>query len=107
MNPFSPDGKTIDQWLSHQPTGVRDVLDRARLIADITRELHLWSPEPWIRQIRVANIRNDTLIVYATSATVLVQLRYRRQSLLSWLNQRFQLGCTEVEAKVRPVTLAR
>lgn len=107
MNPSRPDGKTIDQWLQHQPSGVRNLLDRARLIADVTRELHRWSPDPWITQIRVANIRDHTVVIHAASASALVPLRYRRQALLTWLNDRFQLECTELEAKVRPATTPR
>lgn len=102
MNPSRTDGKPIGEWLGQQPAGLRSLLDRARLIAELNRVLPSWSADPWVTQIRVANIREGTLVIHAGSAAVLVQLRYRGQSLLAWCNDRFRLDCSKIEAKVRP-----
>ncbi|HSW13712.1 MAG TPA: DciA family protein [Solimonas sp.] len=102
MNPSNLDGKPIGDWLRQQPADVRGLFDRARLIADMNRALPTWSAEPWITQIRVANVRDETLVIHAYSAAALIPLRYRKQQLLAWFNDRFQLQCQKIEAKVRP-----
>ena len=102
MNPSNFDGKPIGDWLRQQPAEVRSLLNRARLIADMNRALPSWSAEPWISLIRIANVRDETLVIHAYSATALIPLRYRKQQLLAWLNDRFQLKCDKLEAKVRP-----
>lgn len=102
MNPQKFDGKPIGDWLRQQPSELRGLLDRARLLADINRALPSWSAEPWVALIRVANVRGETLVIHARTAAALVPLRYRSTALLAWLNQRFRLGCTKTEAKVKP-----
>ena len=102
MNPQKFSGKPIGDWLRQQPAELRGVLDRARLLADINRALPSWSAEPWVKLIRVANIRGETLVIHAHCAAALVPLRHRGTALLTWLNQRFNLGCTKTEAKVKP-----
>ncbi|AXQ28088.1 DUF721 domain-containing protein [Solimonas sp. K1W22B-7] len=102
MNPQKNNGKPIGDWLRQQPAELRGLLDRARLIADMNRALPSWSAEPWVALIRVANVRGETLVIHANSAAALVPLRYRSTALLAWLNQRFSLGCTKTEAKVKP-----
>lgn len=102
MNLSKLDGKPIGEWLRQQPADKGSLLNRARLIADLNRALPSWSAEPWISLIRIANIRDETLIIHVRSATALVPLRYRSESLLTWLNTRFQIECRKLEAKVRP-----
>lgn len=102
MSRPTPDGEPLDQWLRRQPRTVRDLLDHARLLADINRSLLQWCSEPWVDQIRIANLRDGTLVVFSASAAALVPLRYRSADLLAWINSRFQPACTRIEAKVRP-----
>lgn len=102
MNPSKHDGKPIGDWLRQQPADVRGLLNRARLIAEMNLALPSWSAEPWVSQIRIANVRDESLIIHTRSAAALVPLRYRQQNLLAWLNTRFQLDCQKIEAKVRP-----
>lgn len=61
-----------------------------------------WSDEPWLAQIRLANIRNGTLVLHSSSAAALIQLRQHQRGLLDYLNQRFQIRCDQLEARVRP-----
>lgn len=104
MTPHSPDDdrRALPQWLDRQPRTIRDVLNRARYIEDLNRQLRQWSDEPWLAQIRIANIRDETVVVFSSSAAALVQLRYRKQSLLDWLNARTGLECARIDARVRP-----
>src|SRR3546814_6288654 len=60
------------------------------LLADINRSLPSWCAEPWVRQIRVANIRGQTVVVFSASASALVPLRHRSSTFLLWLNDHYR-----------------
>lgn len=104
MPPFPHDPLPLQQWLSHQPGELRVLLARAQQLADINKALQQWNSEPWLAQIHLANIRNDTLVIFSSSAAALVVLRNRQKALLDFINQRFHLTCTLIEAKVRPIS---
>jgi len=101
MNPSTTDGRPIGEWLRQQPDSLRDLLDRARLLAEMNRALPSWTTDAWIKQVQIVNVRDGTLVIHAHSAAALVQLRYRKQSLLAWCNDRFGTDCQKLEAKVR------
>jgi hypothetical protein len=107
MSPSQNEGLLLKQWLDSQPRRLNDLLSHAHRLADINRALAQWSTEPWLAQVRVANIREGAVILFSSSAAALVPLRYRSQELLTWLNERFHLGCTRVETKVRPALPGR
>ncbi|HEY0973103.1 MAG TPA: DciA family protein [Solimonas sp.] len=102
MTSYPRDALTLRQCLGQQPLALTQTFERARRLSEISLALRDWSPEPWMSQIRVANIRGDTLVIYSASAAALVPLRHRSAALLSWLNDRYQLTCTRLDAKVRP-----
>lgn len=98
---------TADPALLHgrllqQPGDIEPLLQRVRRIEALDRALHLWTGEPWLAAIRVANLRGDTLVVFADSASAATALRYRRDDLLDYLRQRHGLAVSRIEAKVRP-----
>lgn len=100
---MSKDPETLANWLRHQPLNVRGLLTRAQRLTEMNDALQeQWGSEPWMRSIRIANVRGNTLVVYANSATAIVPLRYRSQAMLAFLQQRFALNCLEIDAKVRP-----
>lgn len=96
------DPRNLRQILSQTPQALGGVLERARRLADINRALRDWCDEPWVHQIRIANVRGDTVVLYSASASALVPLRHHSRSLLAWLKTRYQLSCTRIETKVRP-----
>ena len=99
----SKDAPTMQDWLSRQNSSVQDILRRGQTLATINQTLKQhWSDELWINQIRVANIRGTTLVVFVQTAAVQIPLRYRKQALLNFLQQQFGLTCTELEVKVVP-----
>jgi hypothetical protein len=104
MPPTEHDGLPLHHWLEAQSRSVHDLLSHAHRLAEINHALQhrQWSDEGWIAQVRVANIRDQTVVLFSASAAALVPLRYRSQELLAWLNQRFGLQCTQLETKVRP-----
>nr|WP_240954251.1 DciA family protein [Solimonas marina] len=77
-------------------------LPQVRQLADINRALPSWCAEPWVRHLRVANVRRQTVVVYSASAAALIPLRHRSKDLLHWLNDHYRLSCTRIETKVRP-----
>lgn len=94
------DPQSLEQLLKRMP-GVGS-LTRAQHLAVINRSLPYWCAEPWIAQIRVANLRNRTVVVFSGSAAALVPLRHRGQAFLDWLKNHHGLDCDRLEAKVRP-----
>ena len=97
------DAPVMGDWLNNQELKTREVLNRGRILASINQVLKdQWIQEIWIDQIRIANIRGTTLVVFVQSAAVLIPLRYKKQSLLDFVNREFELNCTELDAKVVP-----
>lgn len=94
--------RNLRQILSHGPEAAGGLLARTQRLADINRALRDWCDEPWVDHVRVANIRGETVILYASSAPALLRLRHHTRSLLAWLNARYPLRCTRIESKVRP-----
>lgn len=102
MNPDSaPEPRLLKQCLRQGGNTLGAALNRARWLAEIGESLNEWTQEPWIREIRIANIRDETVVVYATSAAALVPLRNRSPALLEWLGRRHRVFCTRVDARVR------
>ena len=79
-------------------------LTRAQQFAAINRSLPQWCAEPWVGQIRIANLRDQTVVVFSASAAALVPLRHRSQAFLAWLRDHHRLDCSRLEAKVRPAS---
>lgn len=84
-----------------QPGDFETLLERVRRIEALDRALHQWSNESWLANIRVANFRGDTLVVFSDSAASLTTLRYQRETLLAWLRERHGLPVNRIEARVR------
>ena len=81
---------------------VETLLQRVRRIEALDRALHEWSSEPWLSAIRVANLREDTLVVFSDNASAATTMRYRREDLLTYLRERHGLDVGRLETKVRP-----
>ncbi|TXH04428.1 MAG: DUF721 domain-containing protein [Nevskiaceae bacterium] len=100
---MSQDAEPLHRWLQQQPASIRGVMARAQRLAQINRALQQqWAAEPWIQAVRIANIRENVVVIYAQTASALIPLRYRKTALLAFLQQRFELTCNEIDAKVRP-----
>lgn len=99
------DAKPLNNWLQQQPATVGRLLTRAQRLSQINCALkEQWADEPWIHLIRVANIRGSTVVIYVQTASAIIPLRYRREALLAFLKQRFELVCLEMDAKVKPLS---
>ncbi len=96
------DAQSLHQRLQHSD-GFRRLMEQATRIAELNRALRQWTQEPWLDSIRLVNVRDDTVVIYASTAAALVPLRYRQQALLAFLQERFNLNCSKIEAKVKPL----
>lgn len=97
------DVPTVQDWLVRQDAKTLDALGRSRTLHLINQCLkEQWAHEPWIDQVRIANFRGTTLVVFTLTAAVLVPLRYKKQALLELISREFDLHCTELETKVVP-----
>ncbi len=103
MTSYPRDSLSLKQCLGQDAHALTQTIERARKLSELSRALRDWCHEPWIAQIRIANIRGETLVIYSASAAALIPLRHRSDALLAWLNDRFKLRCTRLEAKVRPL----
>ena len=87
--------------LLQQPGDFEPLLQRVRRLQALNSLLQRWTSEPWLTAIRVANLRGETLVVYADNAAALTALRYRRDSLLGWLQQQ-GVPVLKLDMRVRP-----
>lgn len=87
--------------LLKKPGDLESLLDRIQRIEALDRVLHQWSNESWLANIRVANLRGDTLVVFSDSAASLTTLRYQRENLLTWLREHHGLAISRIEARVK------
>jgi hypothetical protein len=96
------DAPPLLNQLRTQASPLRDLINHAERISALDQALRQWSPEPWFQAIRLANIRGDTVVLFASNAAALVPLRYRQQALLSFIREQLRLPCTKLETKVKP-----
>ncbi|SHH22401.1 hypothetical protein SAMN04488068_2951 [Hydrocarboniphaga daqingensis] len=101
------DARPLLTQLRAQASPLRDLIGHAERIAALDVALRRWTSEPWFQSIRLANIRGDTAVLFATNAAALVPLRYRQQALLDYMREQLRLPCTKLETKVRPKLTGR
>lgn len=97
------DPQSLQQWLQHASKApAASPLRRVQQLEAINRSLSQWCADPWVGQLRVANLRGDTIVIYSASAAALIPLRQRSAMFLQWLNHHHQLACTRLETRVSP-----
>ncbi|MGB0956038.1 MAG: DciA family protein [Panacagrimonas sp.] len=93
--------------LSRHGDGLATIIGRAEKIADLNRQMQQWSDTPWAASVRVVNIRDDTIVLFADNASAVVPLRYRKNELLAIFRQRLGLCVNKLDIKVRPALRAQ
>lgn len=88
--------------LLRQPGEFETLLQRVARIEALNRTLQQWTREPWLASIRVANLREDTLVVYSENAAALTSLRYRRDALLAWFRDQHGISVNKLQTSVKP-----
>lgn len=99
---MTADPSSLHGRLAKKPGDFGELLEQVRRIEALNLALRQWTKEPWLDSIRVANLRDGTLVLFADNAAVATALRYRRESLEIFLRERCGLAIKRIEAKVRP-----
>ncbi len=81
---------------------MREIVERAKQLRRLDRNLGRQLPSPLAEHCRVANVTNNTLIVLADDPTWAARLRYAAPSILSLLSDETDLALTAVQVKVAP-----
>ena len=95
------DARPLNELLD-QPCQLQPLLDRARQLAAIQREIREYLRAPWADALRVANVRGPVLAVHADHAAAATALRHRQDELIAALNRRLDLQLEKLDLKVRP-----
>jgi hypothetical protein len=98
----SPDARPIGSWLHDTSGPLAQLLRRAAIYSAATAQLHAQLATPWAGTLRVATLRGSTLVLYTTSAAVLIPLRAHQGAIFDLVQPILGLRPTRLEAKVRP-----
>ncbi len=91
--------KTIDECLSRRST-VQALLSRADMLREIQTAIRgLLGPAG--DGVRVANIRDGTLVLFVDSAAVGTRIRFGEAQILGLVRDRFGHGVWKLQVKVR------
>src|SRR5688572_28936884 len=101
---MTADPRRLNHFLGEASPTVSALLVRAQMLERVEQALQEWLGEPWSSSIRVANLRGDSLIVFADSAAALTKLRYSRDDVLAHSRQRLGLDCNSLIMKVKPTS---
>lgn len=96
------DARRLDYWLHDTAGPLALVLRRAATYAAATAQLHAQLATPWAETLRVATLRGSTLVLYTTSAAVLIPLRAHQSAIFDVVQPVLGLRPNRLEAKVRP-----
>jgi hypothetical protein len=99
---MQPDAKNVGMHLDNAPSGLRDLLGRARQLAEIDSAVRDWAGTPLNQHLRVANVRQGALVIYIENAAAYTALRYRQQELLERLRQQCKITISKIEIKTMP-----
>lgn len=82
--------------------GLASLVDRARFLRQLDRDVRAGLPETLSHHTQVANLRGDCLVMLADSPVWATRLRYQRQSVLDLLWRTHSIRCRTLEVKVQP-----
>jgi len=98
------DPRKLSDWLHRQSGAAQRVLEHAEQLVQINSAFREWLREPWAKDVRIAAVEGDTALLYATHAAAATLLRYRTPSIVAFVRERYNPGCTDVQIKVQPDT---
>lgn len=94
--------KPLPLSLALAAPGLASLVDRARFLRQLDRDIRAGLPEPLSRHALVANLRGDCLVMLADSPTWATRLRYQRQKVLDLVWRTHSIRCRTLEVKVQP-----
>jgi len=96
--------KSVNRILAAQNASLQTLLERAAAIDGINQRLLRFLPSPLNQHVCFANIREDTAIIMADSATWLTRIRYLAPDILKFLRQEPGLArLIKVHFKIQPL----
>ena len=88
--------------LNQQPSTVQSLLRRAALLAEMQTQIRELLQSPWSSGISVANLRGDTLVLFAPNSASLTQLRFSAPQILEHIQENFGFPLRQLDARVKP-----
>lgn len=98
------DAENVGAHLISPDSPVAALLARARHLEAIQKIVRDWAPSPLDRALRIANLRDGSVVLVVDSAPALTQLRFRQQELIELLRQRLNSPSLQVEIQMQPVS---
>ena len=99
---MTDESRSIDDCLNGGRSTVRSLLTRAAMLREVQQCLRRHFDAPWARQLRVANIRDATLVVYVDNAASLTRVRFLEARILGVVRDELRHTVLKLEAQVRP-----
>lgn len=99
---MNDDSRSIDQCLHGGRSTVRALLTRAGMLRKVQQCLHQHFDEPWARHLRVANIRDATLVLFVDNAASLTRVRFLEARILGVVRDELRHTVWKLEARVKP-----
>lgn len=78
------------------------LLELVHQISAIDEALSQWLGDPTQTTVRVANLRDETLVLFSNNAAATTRLRYERESLLTHLREQHGFEVRHLEIRVKP-----
>ena len=105
--PMHADDNRLGAHLALPASPVQRLLRQAGRLTVIQGMIRDWAREPLASSLSVANEREDVIVLHVASAAAHTQLRYRKQDLLHFLQERLEKPALRLEFKVRPSAQTR
>jgi hypothetical protein len=102
MPPSDP--RKLSDWLQRLSGPLQNALSRTERLVQANRAFREWLHEPWATDVRIASFDGDTALLYATHAAAATLLRFRAPSIISFVRERYNPACTDIQIKVQPDT---
>lgn len=93
-------GKHISNLLASQSSGLQNLMEKAAVLDQLTRNLRGFLDAPLNQHISVANIRDRILVITADSSAWLTMARYQAPVLLDFIRQETGLELVKIHFKV-------
>ncbi len=93
--------------LAMQNTNLQSLLERAAVLDGMNRRLLQYLPAPLNAHVALANVRDNTAIIMASSSVWLTRARYLGPDILNFIRQEPVIESTKSFLKFSPLTNSR
>ena len=97
------DSQPISQLLASNNEHLQNLIQRASLLHDLSQKLQNFLSPPLADHVRLANIRDKTVVLVVDDTAWLTNIRYRAPMILNFVKQDLGLSLiTQIQFKVTP-----